>query len=391
MTFDFDAPIQRRGTDSAKWSRFGDEILPLWVADMDFRSPQVVIDALTERVQHGVFGYAGPSPSLIATLLDRLETRHHWKVSAESLVFLPGLVTGLNVVARAFTQPGEGLAMTTPIYPPFLWAAKNIDHPLNLAPMRDTVTGSTVYYDIDFEALEAAITPQTRLFMLCNPHNPVGRVLTREELERIADLCIRHDLLICSDEIHCDLILGDNPHISIATLGPEVAQRCITLLAPSKTFNIPGLGFSFAVIENPELRQRFEKTGVGIVPHPNALGYVAAEAAYRDGGPWLDALLDYLRGNRDFVVDFVRDRLPGVATTVPEGTYLSWLDFRGVALPDGKSPYAFCLEQAKVALNEGAVFGPGGEDFTRLNFGCSRATLETALEEIAQALQIHCF
>jgi cystathionine beta-lyase len=390
MTFDFDAPVQRRGTDSAKWQIYGDEVLPLWVADMDFRSPQVVIDALAERVQHGVFGYARPSASLINTLLERLKTRHNWTVGVESLVFLPGLVTGLNAVVRAFTEPGEGAAMVTPIYPPFLSAVTNAGRTIDAAVLRDTVTDSILEYEIDFKALEAAITPKTRLFMLCNPHNPVGRVYTREELERIADLCIRHDLLICSDEIHCDLILGDNPHISIATLGPEVAKRCITLLAPSKTFNIPGLGFSFAVIEDEALRARFQKASEGIVPHPNALGYVAAEAAYRDGGPWLDALLDYLRGNRDLVADFVRERLPGVATTVPEGTYLAWLDFRAIALPDGQSPYKFCLEQAKVALNDGAVFGPGGENFTRLNFGCSRATLQTALEEMAQALQAYC-
>ncbi len=390
MSFDFDTPIDRRGTDSAKWLYYGEDVLPLWVADMDFRSPQPVIDALVERAQHGIFGYAMPSDSLVETLLERLATRHHWNVGKDALMFLPGLVTAMNVVARAVGEPGDGVAMTTPVYPPFFSAVTNSSRTLDAARLREVREGRTVRYEIDFEALEAAVTPRTRLFMLCNPHNPIGRVYTRAELEQLAEFCIRHDLIICSDEIHCDLVLGDAPHISIATLGPEVAQRTITLLAPSKTFNVPGLGFSFAVVENEALRARLTATSDGIVPHPNLMGYAAAEAAYRDGGPWLDALLDYLRGNRDLLVNFVRERLPDVVTTVPEGTYLAWLDFRNVPLPEGVDPFRFCLEHAKVALNDGAVFGDGGEGFTRLNFGCPRATLKLALEEIAQALETYC-
>lgn len=390
MTFDFDMPVDRRGTDSAKWKYYGEDVTPLWVADMDFRSPQPVIDALLARVEHGVFGYAFPPASLVEVLRQRLADRHQWTVPQESLVYLSGLVSGLNVVVRAVGEPGDGVAMTTPIYPPFLSAVENAGRTLDAVPLREVRDGDALRYEIDFDALEAAITPKTRLFMLCNPHNPVGRVYTREELERIADLCIRHDLIICSDEIHCDLILGDTPHISIATLSPEVARRTITLLAPSKTFNIPGLGFSFAVIEDEALRLKVQKAAEGIVPHPNVLGYTAAEAAYRDGGPWLDAMLDYLRGNRDFVADFVRRRLPGVVTTIPEGTYLAWLDFRAVPLPDGVDPFRFCLDKAKVALNDGAVFGDGGQGFTRLNFGCPRAMLEAALEEIAGAIESYC-
>lgn len=390
MPFDFDTLVDRRGTDSAKWKQYGDDVLPLWVADMDFRSPQAVIDALMERVQHGIFGYAMPTPSLYETLLGRLAERHRWPVAKESLVFLSGLVSGLNIAVRAVGEPGDGVAMTTPVYPPFLWAPPSANRTLDAAQLREVRSGSTVHYEIDFDALEAAVTPRTRLFMLCNPHNPVGRVFTRAELEQVAEFCIRHDLIICSDEIHCDLILDNVEHISIATLGPEVARRTITLLAPSKTFNIPGLGFSFAVIEDEELRRRFQQTAEFIVPHPNMLGYTAAEAAYRDGGLWLEALLDYLRGNRDLVVDFVRERLPGVVTTVPEGTYLAWLDFRDVPLPPGVDPFRFCLEHAKVALNDGVPFGAGGEGFTRLNFACPRATLKAALEEIAQALETYC-
>jgi cystathionine beta-lyase len=390
MTLDFDTPIDRRGTDSVKWQLYGDDVLPLWVADMDFRSAQPIIDALVERVQHGIFGYGTPSEGLYETLLNRLATRHHWNVSKEALVFLPGLVTGLNIVVRTIGEPGDGVTMTTPIYPPFLGAVKNAGRTLDSARLREVRDGHTVRYEIDFDALEAAVTPRTRLFMLCNPHNPTGRVYTRAELEQIAAFCERHDLIICSDEIHCDLILGDTPHISIASLGPEVAARTITLLAPSKTFNVPGLGFSFAVVENADLRRRLQATAEGIVPHPNVLGFTAAEAAYRDGGPWLEEMTEYLRDNRDLLVNFVRDRLPDVSTTVPEGTYLAWLDFRDVPLPEGVDPFRFCLEHAKVALNDGVAFGPGGEGFTRLNFGCPRDTLALALEEIAQALESYC-
>jgi len=390
MTFDFDTPIDRRGTDSAKWQYYGDDVLPLWVADMDFRSPQPVIDALVERARHGIFGYGMPPESLYQTLLERLATRHHWNVSKDALVFLPGLVTGLNVVARAIGEPGDGVVMTTPIYPPFFSAVQNAGRTLDAARLREVREGRLVRYELDFDALEAAVTPKTRLFLLCNPHNPTGHVYTRAELEQIATFCERHDLIICSDEIHCDLLLGDAPHISIATLGPEVARRCVTLLAPSKTFNVPGLGFSFAVVENEDLRSKLQKAADGIVPHPNLLGYAAAEAAYRDGGPWLEALTHYLRDNRDLLVEFVREHMPDVATTIPEGTYLAWLDFRDVPLPEGVDPFRFCLEHAKVALNDGAIFGAGGEGFTRLNFGCPRSTLLLALEEIAQALETYC-
>jgi cystathionine beta-lyase len=239
-------------------------------------------------------------------------------------------------------------------------------------------------YEIDFDLFEAAISDRTRIFILCNPHNPVGRVFTQVELERMAEICLRHDVWICADEIHCDLVFPDHPHVPIATLAPEIAQRTITLMAPSKTYNTAGLKCSVAIIENAELRKEFLAAQRGLVPWVNLLGQVAALAAYRHGREWLQQVLDYLASNRDFVMDYVNQRLPGLHMAQPEGTYLAWLDCRAAALPD--SPHKFFLEEAKVAMNDGAVFGRGGEGFVRLNFGCPRATLQDALARMERAL-----
>ena len=246
------------------------------------------------------------------------------------------------------------------------------------------VNGNTVGYEIDFDAFEAAITPQTELFILCNPHNPIGRGFTREELTRMAEICVRHDVIICSDEIHCDLLLDGTPHHSIAVLSPEIAEQTITLLAPSKTYNIPGLGCSVAIVQNAALRERVNKAAEGIVPHINVMGFVAALAAYTEGGEWLEQILRYLAANRDAVVEYVIGCLPGIATTVPQATYLAWLDCRQAGIEG--NPYEFFLKEAKVALNDGVAFGPSGEGFVRLNFGCSRATLMQALEQMQTAL-----
>jgi cystathionine beta-lyase len=239
-------------------------------------------------------------------------------------------------------------------------------------------------YTLDEAAFEAAIQANTRLFILCNPHNPVGRAFTRHELTRMAEISLRHDLVICSDEIHCDLLLDGTQHIPLASLDAEIGQHCITLLAPSKTYNLPGLGCSMAIIQNPDLRKRFQKAAAGIVPHVNLLGYVAAIAAYAECEDWLDALRLYLTANRDFAVDFLRTHLPNIPTTIPEATYLLWLDCREAGI-EGK-PQTFFLEQAKVALNDGAWFGQEGEGFVRLNFGCTRATLTQGLEQLRNAL-----
>jgi len=309
-------------------------------------------------------------------VLARLAKRYGWNVERESLLWLPGLVTGLNVVCRAVGEDGDVVVTAVPVYPPFLTAPKNSRRALVTVPLAQV--GER--WELDLERFEASITPSTRLFLLCNPHNPVGRVFTRAELEALAAVCERHDVVICSDEIHCDLILDPGAtHTPIAALSPEVARRTITLMAPSKTFNLPGLGCSFAVIQNPDLRKRFRAAAAGIVPHVNILGFAAALAAYRDGGEWLAQLLSYLRGNLGAVLRAMPG-MPGLAMSAPEATYLAWVDARGTGV---ENPARF-FEEAGVGLSDGADFG--GPGFVRLNFGCPRATLDEALSRMAKAV-----
>ncbi len=378
--FDFDTPIDRRGSASVKWDKYrGRDVIPLWVADMDFRSPPVVLEALQRRVEHGVFGYTHAPEELTPAILARLQADYRWQVEPEWLVWLPGLVTGLNVACRAVGEDGDQVLTPVPVYPPFLSAPRHSRRDLLTVPLgrRDG------RWELDLERLEAAVTPRTRLLLLCSPHNPVGRVFGREELAALADLCARHDLVICSDEIHADLVLDpDKAHVPTAALEPEVARRTITLMAPSKTFNTPGLGFSFAVVPDGALRGRFRAAMAGIVPQVNALGYTAALAAYRDGGPWQAALLAALRANRDSVEQAVA-AMPGLAMDHVEATYLAWIDTRPAGLED---PVQF-FEQAGVGLSDGRDFaGPG---FVRLNFGCPQATLREALGRMGQALEFH--
>ena len=377
----FDILPDRKDSLSVKWHAYGPDILPMWVADMDFRSPDVVIEALKKEVERGVFGYPYEDNRFKAVLVDRLNDQYGWKIDPGALVFIPGIVTGLNIVSHLFPEGGE-ILVQTPIYPPFLSAPKN-------AGMKRVDVGLVRspdgHYSIDFDAFEAAITDQSRIFMLCNPHNPVGRVYKIDELEHLAEICLRRKLLICSDEIHCDLIYSEHRHVPIASLQPEIAQNSITLMAPSKTFNIPGLQCSFAIIQNPEIRQRFQKAGEGMSGWVNLMGLIAGQAAYQGGQEWLRDLMVYLQGNRDFLYDFVNQRLPGVHMAKPEGTYLAWLDCREAGI-DG-NPYEFFLQQARVAVNDGGSFGEGGKGFVRMNFGCPRSMLEEALLRMENALQ----
>ena len=383
MAYDFDQPVIRAGTDSLKWQRYG-AALPLWVADMDFSAPEPVLTALQQRIAHGVFGYGAPPDQLTETICARLADRYRWSVTPDQIVYLPGLVCGLNVVCRAIGEPGDAVLVQTPVYPPFLSAPVDQDRQLITAELNAELRAGRLYYTFDDAAFVAKISLKTRLFILCHPHNPVGRSFDRDELTRLAALCEQHDLIICSDEIHCDLLLDGRQHIPLATLAPEIAQRCITLMAPSKTFNIAGLGASFAIIQNPELRQRFKHAMRGIVPDVNLLALTAALAAYQHGSDWLRELLIYLAANRDYLLDDVDRHLPDMRITVPEATYLAWLDCRNAGIIG--NPHSWFLNQARVALNDGATFGPGGEGFVRLNFGCPRTTLIAGLERIRHAL-----
>lgn len=382
--FDFETCPERRATDSQKWQKYeGKDILPLWVADMDFVSPPAVMEALKARIEHGVFGYARPVKSQIEAVVEMLATRYGWTIDPAWLVWLPGLVVGLNVTAQAVAAPGEEVLCLTPVYPPFMTAPKNSGRVAVTVPLQ--LNTREPRWEIDWDALERAVTPRTKAFFLCNPHNPVARVFTRAELERIADFCVRHDLVLCSDEIHADLILDPAlSHIPTGTLGGEIARRTITLLAPSKTYNVPGLGCSLAVIPDANLRRRFVAATAGIVAEVNILGYVACEAAFRHGEPWRQALLATLRRNRDTVVDFVKTRLPGVEIEAPiEATYLAWLKVKGLDLRD---PIAH-FEAHGVGLSEGRFFGAAPGEYVRLNFGCPRKTLDEALARLARAAQ----
>lgn len=359
-----------------KWDRYPEDALPLWVADTDFRSPPALIDALRERVAHGVFGYTDPPVELIEVVLERLSRLYQWPVEKEWLVWLPGLVTGINAACRAVGESQSKVLTMVPIYPPFLSAPEKSDRQLTTTPL----VLEADRWVIDFDQLEAAITQDTSLLLLCNPQNPVGRVFSKEELTRLAEICAKHDLLISSDEIHCDLLMEPGlEHVPMAALDSEIAQRTITLMAPSKTFNIAGLGCSFAVISNPKIRRRFEQVISGIVPSANLLAFTAALSAYRDCDDWNQEQLVYLRGNRDLVFSRL-SQMPGLKTWVPEATYLTWIDARGLHRPD---PAAY-FESRGVVLSNGRDFGAPG--FVRLNFGCTRDTLLQALDRIEQAL-----
>lgn len=371
----FDSAPDRRGSDSVKWSKYaGRDILPLWVADMDFAAPPAVVEILHLRIDHAVFGYGGPWPSLTESVLTHLENEYNWRIEPDWIVWLPGLVTGLNVACR--TVDGEVLT-ATPIYPPFLSAPHFSGRRLNRFELANTEAG----WRWDFAAMQQATTAATELFLLCHPHNPVGRCWSREELLELADFAERNDLIVCSDEIHCGLILdADKRHIPFASLSPEAARRSITLMAPSKTFNIPGLGCAFAVIPDAKLRRRFEYAMHGIVPHVNVLGLAACEAAFRDCTDWHRELIAYLRGNRDRVLATVNSK-NGPKMQNVEATYLAWIDVR----PLGLAKPAAHFEAHGLGLSDGADFGAPG--WLRLNFGCPRSTLDEALERFSRACQ----
>jgi len=382
--YDFDTVIERRGSGSAKWEYYDADVLPLWVADMDFRSPEPVIDALRKRVEHGFFGYDFPTTALRETLCAAMLRRYGWHVLPEQIVFLPSLVTGINAVCRAVAEPGASVIMQTPVYPPFLTAPPNHYLRAISVPLPLHATEHTISYGVDFDAFEAAIEPSTRLFLLCHPHNPTGVSYSREELARYAEICARHKLIICSDEIHCDLLLGGATHTPLASVSPEISEHTITLMAPSKTFNLPGLKSSFAIVQNADLRKRLEKACEGIVPFVNLFGLTALGVAYRDCDDWLSALRAYLTANRDALATYIAEELPMLRTTVPDATYLAWFDCREAGIEG--SPFKFFLEKARVALSDGASFGAGGEGFVRLNFGCPRSLLFEALDRMKKAL-----
>jgi cysteine-S-conjugate beta-lyase len=369
----FDTMPDRSGTGSLKWEKYaGRDILPMWVADMDLPSPPAVIEALRERAAHGVFGYTLPPAGCVEAVRDYLRAGHGLEVEARSLLWFPGLVPALNTAARAFAAPGETILTCTPVYPPFLSAPEDQERGLRAVPLRLEAGG----YAFDFDAMEAAVTPSTRAFYLCNPHNPVGRVYRREELEALLAFCQRHDLVLVSDEIHCDLLLEEGArHVPTLAL-PGAAERTITLLAPSKTYNVPGLACSYLVAPDAKLRARFQRAARGMITEVNCMGYTGCEAAYRHGADWLGGLLRLLRANRDRLYAFVAERCPRLGLLPMEATYLAWLDVRELGLENAASHF----EAHGLGLSDGAYFGTPG--WLRLNFGCPAATLEEGLRRL---------
>lgn len=375
--FTFDQAPNRANTGSLKWDRYaGRDVIPLWVADMDFVSPPAVMEALHARVDHGVFGYTIPYEEPIGAVLDYLRDLHGVTAQKEWIVWTPGLVPALNIACRATGDEGTGVMINIPVYPPFL-SAPGFSNRKRVNVMLNNSGGR---WNIDWDAMEKAATPDVKLFILCHPHNPVGRVWTREELERIVAFCEDHDLVLISDEIHCDLILSDAKHVATLALGARAAKRTIAMYSPSKTYNLPGLACAFAVIPDEQLRNAFKRTARGIFTEINAFGYVGCATAYRHGEPWRKELIAYLRGNRDLVFNFVRDQLTGVVMHPMEATYLAWLDVRGLNL---ETPVTF-FENAGVGLSNGVDFGTPG--FVRLNFGCPRDRLQEGLNRMAKAV-----
>lgn len=369
MRFDFDTPVDRRGTWSARWDRYPHDVIPLWVADTDFRAPPAVLEAMRERIEHGVFGYTTQPAALREAIAERMQRLYGWRVEPDWIAFLPGVVPGLHLAARHLMRADQHALLPVPLYHHFRQALERAPRAFTEVPL----VLSAGRWVFDEDRLAAALRRETRLLFLCNPQNPGGTIFTRAELERLAAFAARHGLLICSDEIHCDLLLDrGKPHVPIASLAPEVSKRTVTLASPSKTFNFPGAGCAWAVIEDPALRRAFLADDHATVHDPSLFGYAATLGAYRDGGEWLAAQLAYLADNRDLVERTVA-ATPGLAMAHIEATYLAWIDCSALAAPD---PHKLFLDGG-VALSPGAQFG--APRFVRLNFGTQRVRLIEAL------------
>ncbi|QXI03331.1 PatB family C-S lyase [Pseudomonas tensinigenes] len=379
MTFDFDQLFDRHNTGSTKWSRYSADVLPMWVADMDFAAPPVVIEALQQRLLHPLVGYSVPQENLREAIVADLWNKFSWKVKPQELIFLPGVESGFNMALKALVQPQQNVVVQVPNYPPLRHAPGHWG--LNKVEL-EFVAQADGTYATPLDVLRESLNGGGAL-LLSNPHNPIGKVFGRDELQAVADICAAQDAWIISDEIHAELCFDGRVHIPTASLSPEIAKRTITLMSASKAYNIAGLKTSFMIIQDAALRERVNHARCGMVDSVNPLGMEATRVAYSEGGPWLTELKTYLQANRDWLVDAVRSRLPGVTINVPQGTYLAWLDCSALDLDD---PQQFFLEQAKVGLSAGLDFGDQHQQFVRLNFGCPRLLLEEGIARMERAL-----
>lgn len=387
MIWNFDEAVEREGTFCVKYDLrkevFGNQdVIPMWVADMDFKTPDFIIDSLHKRLEHEICGYSFRPAEYFSTISEWLEKRQGWKIDKDWICFSPGIVPALNFCTLAFTKPGESIIVQPPVYFPFFSAIEAHGRKLIFNNLKE----ADQKYRMDFESLLKAITPDTRMIMISSPHNPVGRVWTREELQPLADICLKNNILIVSDEIHSDLVMPGYKHIPIASLSEEIASRTITLVAPSKTFNLAGLATSSVIISNPELRKSFNSIVDSLhVGNGNLFGTIASVSAYRNGQEWLDQLINYISGNISLVEDFCLERIPEIIPVTTEATYMVWLDCRKLGM-NGKDLNSFFVNKAGTGMNEGSTFGTGGEGFMRMNVATTSKTLQRALEQIEKAV-----
>jgi len=395
MKYDFDRVCSRYNTNCAKWDAvkaiFGsDDVIPMWVADMDFPAASPIVEAIKKRAEHEFYGYTQPGPNLIGAFVDRVQRKFGWRIEPEWVVLTPGVIPAINAAVRALTHPGDEIILQEPVYYPFFPSVRSngcqiVTNALKLTDGR---------YEMDFEDLESKFQPKAgmhdapsrvKAIIFCNPQNPVGRLWSREEQKRLGDIVIGHGATVISDEIHCEILFKGYRHTPLASISPEFEQNSIVCMAPSKTFNLAGLSASSIIIPNKKLRDRFNEARSGMVHGPNLFGLVAMEAAYRYGDEWLEQLLDYLQLNLDFTRTYFAEKIPKISVIKPQGTYLIWLDCRALGLDD-MTLRSFMREKAKVGLDDGFLFGAGGSGFQRMNIACPRAILEEALRRIETAV-----
>jgi cystathionine beta-lyase len=387
MYSNFDERVNRKNTDCYQYDLrkkyFGtDDIIPMWVADMDFKTPEFITAAMEKRLSHGIYGYTFRSDSFYDSVIKWLKTRHSWKIKKEWIEFSPGIVPALNLAVLAFTRPGDKVIVQPPVYFPFFSAIKN--HGRVMVENKLKLKGGRYY--MDYRDLESKIDSRVKMMILCSPHNPTGNVWTREELLKLADICLSNNILMLSDEIHSDLVFRGHRHIPTASLGKDIARNTITFTAASKTFNLAGLSTSVVISSNMKLLRIFSKIMDHVhVGSGNIFGNIATEAAYNFGHEWLGQLMDYLQGNVDFVVNYLSRNIPLIKPVIPEATYLLWLDCRKLEM-DRRQLKKFFIEKAKLGLSDGPVFGKGGSGFQRMNIGCPREKIKMALHRLNKAI-----
>lgn len=388
MSHDFNERTLRRGTLSYKWDQgeklFGDpDVLPLWVADMDFKCAPAIVRAVNERASQAIYGYTIRTEEYVQAIMGWFRRRHHWDIDAAWLTDSPGVVPSLSIAVQSLTEPGDAVILQSPVYNPFYDVIlkngrKLAESPLLLKENR---------YEMDYDRLEALMKEGAKLLLLCSPQNPGGRVWTKEELVRLGDLCVKYDVKVVADEIHCDLVFPEHRHFPFASLSEAFAERTVTCLAPSKTFNIPGLQTSFTVISNRELKRKFDRMiealGIGSV---NFFGPSATMAAYNESGNWLDALLGYVKANQEFAVRYLDEHLPELTPVPSEGTYLLWVDCRKLSLSSAELK-RLMYKEAKIAFTEGSLYGKNGEGFLRINLACPQDLLKEALDRFTSAVK----